>query len=159
MSRPATKAQDNAYYIARIDAISGDDMMSSREGASEILGMDRTRLSRIERGTLIPYPEEVLNMAHVYNAPELTNYYCSKECPLGKQTIRPVETGDLDRLTISALSALQHIAPIKDMLIEVAADGIISEEERPKFKQILDALYTIADNAQSLRLWAEKNLK
>jgi len=159
MSRIATKCADNAFHIARINAITSNEMFSSREGVAEITGIERTRLGRIEAGTLVPYPEEVLLLAHVYNAPELANHYCSKECPLGKQTIRPVETGDLDRLTIQALSALQHIAPIKDMLIEVAADGVISDDERPKFKQILDALYTIADNAESLKLWAKKNLK
>ena len=98
-------------------------------------------------------------MSDVYNSPELCNYFCSKECALGKHTIREIEVADLDRLTLQVLSAFQRILPIKDALLEIAGDGVISSEERPKFNQILEVLNMISDNTQSLRLWAEKNLK
>jgi len=159
MSRIATKCLDNAFHIARINAISSNEMFSSREGVAEITGIERTRLGRIEAGTLIPYPEEVLLLAHVYKAPELSNYYCSRECPLGKQTIPQIEVAELDRLTIQILSSFQRIDHIKDILIDITADGIIDMEERPKFNQVMAALDLISANAQSLKLWAEKTLK
>lgn len=159
MSRKATKAADNAFYIARMEASSFNDNLNSREGAAEVTGIDRTRLARIELGSLIPYPEEVLLMSDVYNSPELCNHFCSKECALGKQTIRQIEVADLDRLTLQVLSAFQRILPIKDTLLDLASDGVISPEEKPKFSQILEVLNMLSDNTQSLRLWAEKNLK
>lgn len=63
MPKQATKAADNAFYKARIAASKCNDRLASREGASEELGIDRTRLARIELGSLNPYPEEVLLMA------------------------------------------------------------------------------------------------
>lgn len=159
MSRKATKAADNAFYLARMEASSFNDNLNSREGAAEITGIDRTRLARIELGSLVPYPEEVLLMSDVYNSPELCNHFCSKECALGKHTIREIEIADLDRLTLQVLSAFQRIMPLKDTLLEITGDGVISSEEKPKFNQILEALNMISDNAQSLKLWAEKNLK
>ena len=49
MSRKATKAADNAFYLARMEASSFNDN-NSREVAAEITGIDRTRLARIELG-------------------------------------------------------------------------------------------------------------
>jgi len=62
MSKIATKASDNDFYKARIAASSCNDRLASREGAAEETGIDRTRLARIELGSLNPYPEEVLLM-------------------------------------------------------------------------------------------------
>jgi len=159
MPRKASKAADNAYYRARMEAAAFNDSFNSREGAAEILGLDRTKLARIELDSINPYPEEVLLMMDAYNSPELGNYHCSRQCPLGKQTVPQIEVAELDRLTIQILSSFQRIDHIKDILIDITADGIIDMEERPKFNQVMAALDMISANAQSLKLWAEKTLK
>ena len=69
MSKKATKAADNMYYLARCEAAENNDDFSSREKAAEIIGIDRTRLARIELNTIAPYPEEVKAMAEAYNTP------------------------------------------------------------------------------------------
>ena len=60
MPKMATKAADNVFYKARIAAASWNDRLGSREGASEVTGIDRTRLANIELGTINPHPEEGL---------------------------------------------------------------------------------------------------
>ena len=69
MGKKATKAADNMYYLARCEAADSNDDFSSREKAAEIIGIDRTRLARIELDTITPYPEEVEAMAEAYNMP------------------------------------------------------------------------------------------
>lgn len=91
MPKMATKAADNVFYKARIAAASWNDRLGSREGASEVTGIDRTRLANIELGTINPHPEEVLMLSDTYNAPELQNHFCSHLCPLGIGTISPIE--------------------------------------------------------------------
>lgn len=86
MPKMATKAADNVFYKARIAAASWNDRLGSREGASEVTGIDRTRLANIELGTINPHPEEVLMLSDTYNAPELQNHFCSHLCPLGITT-------------------------------------------------------------------------
>lgn len=54
MPKQATKAADNEFYKARIAASKCNDRLASREGASEELGIDRTRLARIELGRNSP---------------------------------------------------------------------------------------------------------
>ncbi|MDU5080284.1 hypothetical protein [uncultured Tissierella sp.] len=159
MARKATKAADSIYYLARMDAAKCNDALNSREGASEAIGIDRTRLARIELGSLDPYPEEVLLMSDTYNAPELCNQYCSEQCPLGKHTTLPIEVAELDRLTLQVLSSFNKVSAIKETLLDIAADGVITEEERPELDEVLNGLDLISSNAQSLKLWAEKNLR
>lgn len=69
MPKSATKAAQNVFYLARMEAATCNDRLASREGASEEIGIDRTRLARIELGSLTPYPEEVLLMSEAYGAP------------------------------------------------------------------------------------------
>lgn len=159
MSKKATKAADNIYYKARMEAAATNDKLNSREGAAEVIGIDRTRLARIELESICAYPEEVLMMSEIYNAPELENYFCCEQCPIGKHNVPRLEIVEIDRLTISILSSLKDVKSVKDSLIEVVADGVITEDEKPQLKNILDSLEKISVEAQTLKLWTEKYLK
>jgi hypothetical protein len=159
MPRKATKAADNIYYKARIEAASTNDKLNSREGASEVIGIDRTRLAHIELDSIRPYPEEVLMMSDVYNAPELNNYFCCEQCPIGKHSIPHLEILEIDRVTLQVLASLKNIDDVRVTLLDIVADGIITEEEKPKLKYIIDSLEKVSVEAQELKLWAQKNLK
>jgi len=159
MAKKATKAADNIFYKARMEAAACNDNLNSREGAAEQLGIDRTRLARIELGSLNPYPEEVLLMSDAYNTPELNNYFCSRMCPLGQQTVPAAELLHLDRITIRILTALGNTEFIQQPILEIVKDGIVSEDEQPQVQQILKALENISKAAMEMKLWVEKNLR
>lgn len=159
MPKQATKAADNTFYKARIAAATCNDRLASREGASEELGIDRTRLARIELGSLNPYPEEVLLMADYYDAPELANFYCSRMCPLGKKTVPPAEVQNIDRLTIRIISALDDADGIAEAILDIAEDGVITPDENERLQQVIAALEKIEVTAQEMKIWARKNLK
>ena len=160
MSKKATKAADNLFYIARYEASNNNPQLTSRENAAEILGIDRTRLARIELGNITPYPEEVLIMSKIYNRPELCHMFCSSECSLGKCTMSELNViGDFDRLALQVLGSIENVASLKTKLIKIAEDGTITADEVEDFQSVLDALERIASNATSLKIWAEKNIK
>lgn len=174
MGKKATKAADNMYYLARCEAAEGNteknggapplpeevrSALTSREKAAELLGIDRTRLARIELDTISPYPEEVKAMAKVYNTPELCNAYCARECPIGRQSVPKVTIDDFDRLALKVLGSLKDIDSLRASLIAISEDGVIDEKERPAFQDILDDLEKISINAKALQLWAIKNIK
>ncbi len=159
MGKKATKAADNMYYIARSEASSGNPELTSREKAAEIIGIDRTRLARIELDAISPYPEEVKAMAEVYNTPELCNSYCARECPIGKNSVTEVTIDDFDRLALKVLGSLKDIDSLRASLIAISEDGIIEESEQPAFQEILDSLEKISTNAKALQLWALKNIR
>lgn len=159
MGKKATKAADNMYYLARCEAALTNEELNSREGAAEIIGIDRTRLARIELDTVNPYPEEVLLMSRTYNTPELCNSYCAKECPIGKTSVKEVTIDDFDRLALKVLGSLKDIDTLRMSLIAISEDGVISKNEEPTFKNILDSLEKISNNAKALHLWAMKNIR
>ncbi len=159
MGKKATKTLDNMYYKARMEAAEQCEDFSSREKAAEILGIDRTRLARIELETIFPYPEEVVLMAKAYNAPELLNSFCARECPIGIGNVTEITIDDFDRLTLKVLGSLKNIDTLRMSLISISEDGIIEAAEEKQFYSILDSLDKIATNATALKIWAQKNIK
>ena len=159
MGKKATKAADNMYYLARSEAAEGNADFASREKTAEIIGIDRTRLARIELDAISPYPEEVKAMAEAYNTPELCNSYCARECPIGRNSVSEVTIDDFDRLALKVLGSLKDIDALRASLIAISEDGVIEENERPAFQKILDSLQKISNNANALRIWAMKNIR
>lgn len=160
MGTNPTKAMDNIYCRCRKEAAKYNDKLNSREGAAELLGVSVSSLADYELGNTKVVPvDKVVLMADLYNAPEIKNYYCTNECPIGRNTVPKLEIEELDRLTIKVLSSLRSIDDIKDKLIDIAADGVITEHEKPKLEEILRALDQITVYSQELRLWAEKTFK
>ncbi len=158
MSKKATKAADNMYYLARCEAAECNPDFNSREKAAEIIGMDRTRLARIELDTIAPYPEEVKAMSEAYRVPELCNSYCARECPIGQNSVQEVTIDDFDRLALKVLGSLKDIDSLRSSLIAISEDGQVDDYEREDFQKILDTLEKISTNAKALQLWAIKNI-
>ena len=159
MGKKATKAANNMYCMARYEAAENNDSFSSREKASEVLNIDRTRLANIELGNITPYPEEVYEMSKCYNTPELCNSHCSINCPIGKHTMSKVDLEDFDRLSLKVLGSLNDIESIQNSLISISQDGVVDASEREEFINIIKTLERISDNSTTLKLWAEKNIK
>lgn len=159
MGKKATKAANSIYCMARYEAAETNPDFESRENAAEILGIDRTRLARIELGQITPYPEEVYLMSKCYNAPEIHNAYCATECPIGRHTVKQADIPDFDRLALKVLGSLKDIDELRSSLIAISEDGSINSSELKDFQHILDALDKISLNATSLKLWAEKNIQ
>ena len=156
MANITAKTSANVFYKARCAASKRNEQLSSREGAADIMSIDRGRLYRIERGVINPYPEEVHLMADLYNAPELRNYYCTDMCPLGAEMPK-IDVADIDRISIRALSTFRKIAETKELLLDITEDGIITEDERSDLNKVLGNLEELERIAQSLRIWIKKN--
>lgn len=157
MANIAAKTSSNVFYKARCKAATHNEQLSSREGAADIMSIDRGRLYRIESGIAIPYPEEIRLMADLYNAPELENHYCTNMCPLGRDMPK-ADIADLDRISIRALSTFRKIGETKEILLDITEDGVIDESEKADMEKILENLEELEQVAQSLKLWVKKNL-
>lgn len=152
----ASKAQNNIYYRARIAAAQHNDDLSSREKAAFVLGIDRTKLARIELDLVIPFPEEVRLMADCYNAPELLNYHCTHDCPIGCCTMAKADLRSIEQIALRSYGVLQNAQEIREALIDIAADGVIDAGERPRVAEILQQLKDIGQVADELTILAKK---
>ena len=151
MGRVSTKENKTIYQNLR------EELDLSREKASELLeGITPERLERIENEKTVPHPEEVLLMSDKYKAPDLCNYYCANECPIGEQYVPEVKMKDLSRIVLEMLSSLNSMNKQKDRLIDIAADGRIDNDEIKDFIYIQEELERISITVEALQLWAEK---
>lgn len=99
-------------------------------------------------------------MADIYNAPELMAWYCS-ECLIGKSLEMPSpEIASVERTTMKLLKQLRQgdIEQVKEKLIDITADGIISKDEWADLTEILDYLDGLIRAARELKLIGSKLL-
>ena len=157
MSNITAETSSNAFYQARCAASAHNEQLRSREGAADIMSIDRGRLYRIEKGLINPYPEEVHLMADLYNAPELRNYYCTGMCPLGCEMPK-ADVTNLDRITVQAIASFRRLNVTEEILLGITEDGVITEDEKPDMQKVLENLEELEAVTQNLRIWVKKNL-
>lgn len=113
----------------------------SREVASFRIHVGSRTLGSYERGETLAPPDVVLEMAKVYNRPEMPAAYCSNLCPIGQKFAHRCERDDLATTVLGVIKELGDVDSVKMDLIAVAADGIIGAEEMGKYKTIMVQLW------------------
>ena len=153
MARVSTKENKNIYHRTR------EALQLSREAASELLeSIPPERIEKIENERSLPHPDEVLTMAEKYKQPSLCNYYCANQCPIGQQYVPEVKIKDLSQIVLEMLASLNSMNKRKERLIEITADGVISDDELEDFIYIQEELERISIAVETLQLWSERML-
>ena len=162
MGRDAMKACENPCFRCRKEAAKYNDRLNSREGAAELLGVSVSSLADYELGITKVIPvDKVVLMAELYGAPELKAWYCAEECPIGRGFPMPsAELSSVERTAMQLLKQLREsdVQDVKDTLINITADGVISEDERVDLTRILEYLDGLIKAAGELRLIGAKVL-
>lgn len=153
MGRRSTKENKNIYQVCR------EAVNLTRDAASERLGfISADRIEKIESEKSLPHPDEILAMAQCYKKPDLYNYYCSHECPIGQQYVPEVKVKDLSQIVLEMLASLNALNKEKERLIEITVDGEITEDEYKDFVNIQEQLAKISLSVDTLQLWVEKTI-
>ena len=153
MARVSTKENKNIYHQAR------EGLGLTREKASELLEcISADRIEKIENERSLPNPDEVLIMAEKYKQPNLCNYYCARQCPIGEQYVPEVKIKDLSQIVLEMLASLNSMNKRKERLIEITADGVIDNDELDDFIFIQEELERISITVETLQLWTERML-
>lgn len=153
MGRKSTKENKTIYQTSR------ESLELSREAASELLQfISPDRIEKIENGKSDPHPEEVLAMADAYKNPSLCNYFCSHECPIGREYVPEIRTKDLSQITLEMLATLNKLTREKERLIEITVDGELTDDEIPDFIKIREELEKMALAIDSLELWIDNTI-
>ena len=151
MARVSTKENKNIYQITR------EGLKLSREAASELLeSIPPERIEKIENERSLPHPDEVLVMSDKYMQPSLCNYYCANQCPIGQEYVPEIKVKDLSQIVLEMLASLNSVSKQKDRLIEITADGVISDDELEDFIRIREELERISIAVETLQLWSER---
>lgn len=153
MGRASTKENKNPYQRIR------EELGLTREKAGELLEVvTPERIEKIENERSFPHPDEVLLMSQKYRKPSLCNFYCSNQCPIGKEYVPEVQVKELSSIVLEMLASLNSVNKRKERLIEITADGVISNDEIDDFIYIQEELERISITVETLQFWAEKML-
>ena len=152
---------ENIYLRCRKEAGKYNERLRSREGAAELLGVSVSSLANYELGvTKIIPPDVVVMMADLYNAPELKAAYCANECPIGRGMPIATKVNSIELATVRPMKALSPgtVENVKDKLVEIAQDGVITSNEKPVLEELLGFLDNLTTVVGELRLLSQKCL-
>lgn len=150
MGRISTKENKTLYQLAR------EKIGLSREKASEITGIEPSKIERIENEKTQINPYDVYDMATAYKDPMLCNYYCANECPIGMKYVTEVKMESLKEITIEMLASLNSLEKQEDRMLEIARNGRVEESELEDFVFIQKELEQLSAAVDSLRMWSER---
>ena len=130
----------------------------STEAASFRLHVGRRTLVNYENGHSIVPPEVVLKMSEVYEQQVLCTQHCAKRCPIGQIFAHDVEERGLESAVLRLLKEHTDVRFVRDRLIEIAADGVVDEQELPDFEKIMVELLELEKTIGTMKLLATRIL-
>ena len=162
MGKGPINENNNVYFKARKKAAAYNERLYSREGAAELLGISVSTLADYELGNTKVVPvDKVVLMADLYNSPELITGYCMRECPLHGFLLLATEEKSIQGIALRLLRGFneEELKHMKDDLIDITEDGIISDDEVPRLKAILERLDKMAETISEMKIVGEKYIK
>ncbi len=154
MGKHPTKAANNVYCQARLKAAEFNPRCRSRESAAEYLNISRDSIAEYELDLCKVVPvDKVIIMADGYNAPELLNHYCKNECPIGRDM--PTEVKPIELVTLKLLNTLENSEVMRKSLMRIAEDGVISDDERTQFDEIMRYFEKVETTIHDLKLYGD----
>ncbi len=153
MGKISVKENKSVYQLAR------EELGLSRADASDLMEgiVPEHRLVKIEDGSCATQPEDVCAMAEAYNKPELRNHYCAVECPIGKMDVPEITfKNNIHEILVNMVVSLESVNRKKSRLMEILADGEITDNEQNDFNAIQAELEKISVTVEALQLWCEK---
>ncbi len=164
MGKVSLKENKSIYQEARealdLSREKATDLISEIEyngqkGRFNYLNYDRLVKLELEKQSF--QPEDVLALSLAYNKPELRNYYCCHQCPIGEKDAPEVsDTNNVHKVLVEMAVSLETVNSQKIRLMEILADGKVDETEIPDLNKILDELEKISMTVEAIQLWCEK---
>ena len=137
----------NIYKAARLDA------GLSQEAAAEVLDLSVESVRAYETGQTVPPNDKVLRMAEAYGSPGLRLEHARATDELGIIPQGAVPQ-PFELLTIQLYTNLMTFAEKHrgQQLLQIAADGVIDEDERPLLDEIVAELEEITAPLLALKV-------
>lgn len=124
----------NIYQTARESA------GITQEKAAELIDVSVESVRAYESGRRYPPDAVVIRMIEIYGTQFLAYQHLRNSVELGKKCLPEIEFKDLPTAILRLLKEVQDFVALRNEVIDITCDGIISEDEMPRWKQILKEL-------------------
>lgn len=124
----------------------------TQERAAELLVLSPRSLADYEAGLRLPPNDVADRMVTVYNSQLLAVQHLRNASQLARNLLPDVRTMILPEAVLTLIDAVYAFADDKldRELIDIARDGVISEDERERFDRVVDKIRAITAAAISL---------
>ena len=128
----------------------------TQEKAAELLNISVRHLARIESGEQLPPDDIAYSMVMLYDSQYLAVQHLRQASQLAASILPPVEQITLQAATIRLYNSFARWADKRRdrQLMEIAEDGLIDDDERPIFDEIVRELGDLVKDFYELRLAA-----
>lgn len=134
----------NIYQISRESA------GITQERAAELIDISVESIRAYEQDKRRPPDSVVIKMIEIYDARYLA-YQHLKSAEIGRDYMPEVALKDLPSAILRLQKEVNDFLRCRDDLIDITCDGIISDDERPRWNEILKELDDIAAAIMSVK--------
>ena len=131
----------------------------TQERAAELLDLSVHTLADYETGVRIPPNGAAERMVTVYNSQLLAVQHLRNSSQFCRGLLPDVQPMALPEAVLTLVDAVYDFADdrLDRELIDIARDGVISEDERERFERVVDKIRALSAAAIALRLAAQKD--
>lgn len=124
----------------------------TQERAAELLGLSARSLADYEAGLRLPPNDVADRMVTVYNSQLLAVQHLRNSTQIARDLLPDVKEMALPEAVLTLVDAVYAFADdrLDRELIDIARDGVISEDERERFDRIVEKIRTITAAAIAL---------
>ena len=131
----------------------------TQERAAELLGLSVRSLADYETSVRIPPNDAAERMVTVYNSQLLAVQHLRNSSQLCRGVLPEVQTMALPEAVLTLVDAVYDFADdrLDRELIDIARDGVISEDERERFERVVEKIRAITAAAIALTFAAKED--
>ncbi|NRT32410.1 transcriptional regulator with XRE-family HTH domain [Clostridium beijerinckii] len=135
----------NIYQIAR------ESKGLTQEKASELMDISVDSLRAYEGGKRVPPDRVVIMMIEIYDTQYLAYQHLKTSAEVGKKYLPNIELTELPLAILKLQKEVADFIKCKDIMIQITCDGIIDDEERPQWNQIMKELDDVVEAIMALK--------
>ena len=137
--------QRNIYQVARESA------GYTQEKSSEMMGISVESLRSYELDKRIPPDKTVIKMIEIYDTRYLAYQHLKTAAEVGIEYMPEVNLTDISTAILKLQKEVNDFLKLKDDLLDITCDGVISEDEKPRWETILKELDDITNAIMSVK--------
>ncbi|AIY79456.1 helix-turn-helix family protein [Clostridium botulinum 202F] len=135
----------NIYQIAR------ESTGLTQERACELLDISVDSVRAYEGGKRVPPDRVVIKMIEIYNAQYLAYQHLKTSAEVGQKYLPNIEIKELPLAMLRLQKEVSDFIKLKDEMIEITCDGIIDDEEKPRWEKIMKELDDVVEAIMALK--------
>ncbi|MFL0198417.1 helix-turn-helix domain-containing protein [Clostridium sp. WILCCON 0269] len=140
----------NIYQIARESA------GLTQEKSSELLDISVDSLRAYESGKRIPPDKVVIKMIEIYNTQYLAYQHLKTSAEVGQKYLPEIEITDLSTAILNLQAQVGDYIACEKLLVRIASDGKISEDEKRDFERIAKELNDVVEAIYAFKFSKQK---